>query len=217
MWNCSPSVIAVRAGWCNCDALCSWPTVAPNHRTRRRLAWSSSAVDCHGPKLRSRCSTSGVRYWRASIWAGSSGRSASNSTAHNTGPTPRSEPVTSIDWPNSRPGAGRSSALAPTCSGADPNRGHACASRLARRGLPTITGRRTSSCWAKTARDSPNKSTLGSEDYALTRSASSGGPGGVPSPKGLPPSASRPCGVNQPARSGPLGTMRVGLMSACTM
>ena len=50
-----------------------------------------------------------------------------------------------------------------------------------------------------------------------TRSPSTGGPGGPPFPKGLPPKASRPCGVSQPDRSGPLGTMRVGLMSACTM
>ena len=50
--------------------------------------------------------------------------------------------------------------------------------------------------------------------YPLTIS---GGPGGVPSPKGLPPNASRPCGVSQLASSGPFGTIRVGLMSACTM
>jgi hypothetical protein len=32
----------------------------------------------------------------------------------------------------------------------------------------------------------------------------------VRSPKGLPPNASRPCGVNQFASSGPFGTIRVG-------
>ena len=43
------------------------------------------------------------------------------------------------------------------------------------------------------------------------------GPGGVPSPNGLPPNASRPCGVSQFDRSGPFGTICVGLMSLCTM
>ena len=40
---------------------------------------------------------------------------------------------------------------------------------------------------------------------AGTRSSGVGGPGGVPSPNGRPPSSSRPCGVRQPARSGPSG------------
>ena len=44
-------------------------------------------------------------------------------------------------------------------------------------------------------------------DSVGTCSSSATGPGGVPSPKGLPPSCSRPCGVIQPARSGPFGTM----------
>src|SRR5258708_1964522 len=47
-------------------------------------------------------------------------RWAWNSTVHNTGPIPRSEPGTSIDWPNSRPAAGRSFGSAPTCSDTDP-------------------------------------------------------------------------------------------------
>lgn len=53
---------------------------------------------------------------------------------------------------------------------------------------------------------------------ASTGTSSSGrtGPGGVPSPKGRPPSSSRWCGVSQPARSGPLGTICVGLMSLWT-
>ena len=49
-----------------------------------------------------------------------------------------------------------------------------------------------------------------------TTSSAGGGPGGVPSPNGRPPSCSRPCGVSQPRRSGPLGTIWVGLMSVCT-
>jgi hypothetical protein len=49
-----------------------------------------------------------------------------------------------------------------------------------------------------------------------TRSAGGGGGGGVPSPNGRPPSCSRPCGVSQPASSGPRGTIPVGLMSRCT-
>jgi len=42
------------------------------------------------------------------------------------------------------------------------------------------------------------------------------GPGAVPSPNGRPPSESRPCGVSHPDRSGPAGTIPVGLMSRCT-
>ena len=42
---------------------------------------------------------------------------------------------------------------------------------------------------------------------AGTRSPSRVGPGGVPSPNGLPPNASRPCGVSQLDRSGPFGTI----------
>ena len=49
-----------------------------------------------------------------------------------------------------------------------------------------------------------------------TRSDSGGGPGGVPSPNGRPPSSSRPCGVSQLRRSGPAGTIPVGLMVRCT-
>jgi hypothetical protein len=49
-----------------------------------------------------------------------------------------------------------------------------------------------------------------------TRSASGGGPGGVPSPNGLPPSSSRPCGVSQPDRSGPAGTIFAGFRFVCT-
>ncbi len=49
-----------------------------------------------------------------------------------------------------------------------------------------------------------------------TRSATGGGGGGVPSPNGLPPRASRPCGLVHPDRSGPFGTMPVGLMLRCT-
>jgi len=49
-----------------------------------------------------------------------------------------------------------------------------------------------------------------------TRSPGVTGPGGVPSPKGRPPSSSRKCGVAQPVRSGPRGTMPVGLMSVWT-
>ena len=37
-----------------------------------------------------------------------------------------------------------------------------------------------------------------------------------PVPERRPPRASRPCGVSQPARSGPFGTICVGLMSECT-
>ncbi len=43
-----------------------------------------------------------------------------------------------------------------------------------------------------------------------------GGGGGVPSPNGRPPSWSRWWGVSQFARSGPTGTMPLGLMSRCT-
>jgi hypothetical protein len=50
-----------------------------------------------------------------------------------------------------------------------------------------------------------------------TSSPAATGPGGVPSPKGRPPNASRPCGVSQPDVSGPSGTIPVGLMSRCTM
>ncbi len=50
-----------------------------------------------------------------------------------------------------------------------------------------------------------------------TTSAGTGGGGGVPSPKGRPPSDSRPWGVSQLARFGPLGTIRVGLMSVWTL
>ena len=53
--------------------------------------------------------------------------------------------------------------------------------------------------------------------YGVARERKAGGPGGVPFPKGLPPKDSRPCSESQFVRSGPLGTMRVGLMSACTM
>ena len=45
---------------------------------------------------------------------------------------------------------------------------------------------------------------------------SRGGSGGVPSPKGEPPSDSRPCGVAQLSRAGPSGTMPVGFTSVCT-
>jgi hypothetical protein len=48
---------------------------------------------------------------------------------------------------------------------------------------------------------------------AGTTSGSASGPGSHPAPNGRPPSASRPCGVSQPDRSGPTGTMPVGLMS----
>jgi MFS family permease len=51
---------------------------------------------------------------------------------------------------------------------------------------------------------------------AGTASAGGGGGGGVPPPNGRPPSASRPCGSSQPARSGPSGTIPVGLMLRCT-
>jgi len=51
---------------------------------------------------------------------------------------------------------------------------------------------------------------------AGTRSSSGGGPGGVPSPNGEPPSSSRPCGVSQSEVSGPWGMTCVGLMSAWT-
>lgn len=49
-----------------------------------------------------------------------------------------------------------------------------------------------------------------------TASSAGTGPGGAPSPKGRPPSSSRWCGASQPDRSGPSGTMRLGLMSVCT-
>jgi hypothetical protein len=49
-----------------------------------------------------------------------------------------------------------------------------------------------------------------------TVSPGDGGPGGVPSPNGRPARASRPCGLSHPDRSGPAGTMPVGLMSRCT-
>jgi len=49
-----------------------------------------------------------------------------------------------------------------------------------------------------------------------TTSSGCGGGGGVPSPNGRPPSRSRPCSVSQPHRSGPAGTMPVGLMSLWT-
>jgi len=49
-----------------------------------------------------------------------------------------------------------------------------------------------------------------------TRSPSGGGPGGVPSPNGCPPSSSRPCAVSQPDTSGPRGTTPVGLIVWCT-
>ena len=42
------------------------------------------------------------------------------------------------------------------------------------------------------------------------------GPGGVPSPKGEPPRASRPCGVAQFSSAGPSGTTPVGFTSECT-
>jgi hypothetical protein len=53
----------------------------------------------------------------------------------------------------------------------------------------------------------------GGEWSAGTTSGSASGPGSHPAPNGRPPSASRPCGVSQPDRSGPAGTMPVGLMS----
>jgi hypothetical protein len=46
-----------------------------------------------------------------------------------------------------------------------------------------------------------------------TVSPALGGGGGVPSPKGWPPRRSRSCGVSQLVRSGPAGTMPVGLIS----
>src|SRR5690606_28475541 len=49
-----------------------------------------------------------------------------------------------------------------------------------------------------------------------TSSPGTGGPGGVPSPNGRPPSTSRPCGDSQFDRSGPLGTTPVGFTSVCT-
>ena len=50
-----------------------------------------------------------------------------------------------------------------------------------------------------------------------TSSPARTGPGGVPSPNGRPPRASRPWGVSQPDRSGPSGTMPSGFRSVCTM
>ncbi len=41
-----------------------------------------------------------------------------------------------------------------------------------------------------------------------------GGPGGVPSPNGRPPSSSRWCGTSQPDRSGPAGTIFDGFRPA---
>ena len=46
--------------------------------------------------------------------------------------------------------------------------------------------------------------------------ASRGAAGGVPSPKGEPPSCSRPCGVAQFSSAGPSGTTPVGFTSRCT-
>jgi hypothetical protein len=51
---------------------------------------------------------------------------------------------------------------------------------------------------------------------AGTASAGAVGPGGVPAPNGRPPRLSRPCRVSQPDRSGPAGTMPVGLIVRCT-
>src|SRR5699024_6801597 len=51
---------------------------------------------------------------------------------------------------------------------------------------------------------------------AGTCSSGRGGGGGVPSPKGCPPSSSRWCGVSQLDRSGPLGTIWLGFTSLCT-
>lgn len=51
---------------------------------------------------------------------------------------------------------------------------------------------------------------------AGTCSPTTTGPGGLPSPKGRPPSSSRKCGVAHPVRSGPIGTIPVGLMSVWT-
>src|SRR5690625_1401942 len=44
-------------------------------------------------------------------------------------------------------------------------------------------------------------------------SAGTSGGGAVPSPNGGPPSSSRPCGVCHTDKSGPAGTMAVGLIS----
>lgn len=52
---------------------------------------------------------------------------------------------------------------------------------------------------------------------AVTFSSSRTAAGGVPIPNGRPPSSSRPCALIQPDRSGPLGTICVGLMSSWTM
>ena len=52
---------------------------------------------------------------------------------------------------------------------------------------------------------------------AATLSSGGGGPGGVPSPNGRPPSSSRWCGVVQPDRSGPAGTIFDGFRPVCTL
>lgn len=49
-----------------------------------------------------------------------------------------------------------------------------------------------------------------------TCSPGKGKPGGVPSPKGRPPSASRPWGSSQLAKSGPAGTIWVGFTEVWT-
>jgi len=63
------------------------------------------------------------------------------------------------------------------------------------------------------ARYGPRAVTQAAACSAGTVSVSASGPGSHPAPNGRPPIASRPWAVSQPERSGPAGTMPVGLMS----